>query len=415
MDKKKVGVFFGGKSPEHDVSIITGELIISGLRELGYPVVPVYISKEGKWHVGEKLGDIAFFKKQNNNFAPLRKWRLDLEASVGRMVFKRKGISTQTLAVDIAFPAFHGQNGEDGTMQGLFEMMGVPYVGCTVACSAITMDKVLTKLLYERHGLSTTPFVSFTQREWGSDRERIVADITGRLTFPVFVKPARLGSSIGISKASNETDMRRAVEVALRYDEKVLVEKGITNMADITCAVLEKKNGELFPSLLQESLFGAGFFSYEDKYLTDGGTQLGNAEGNLVIPARLPEATTKEIQGMAMKVFSLFECSGIARVDFLYDKDAAKAYVNEINTLPGTLYHHLFKKSRVELPEVLTTLLETALERHQQKERHIVTLDSDILQHADWSAKLGRKKEQTSEGKEKDIKSGSTSSVGNTN
>lgn len=391
MGTKTIGVFFGGKSPEHDVSIITGELIISGLRELGHTAAPVYISKEGEWHIGDALGDIAFFKKPNNNRAPFRKWYLDLETSTGKILFKKKGISTQTLTVDIAFPAFHGQNGEDGTMQGLFEMLGVPYVGCGVAASAITMDKVLTKLLYERHGLLTTPFVSFTEREWEKNKEAIVADITGRLSFPVFVKPARLGSSVGIGKAGNEGDMRRAIEVALRYDEKVLVEQGIVNMADITCAVLQKKNGDLFPSLLQESLFAVGFFSYEDKYLTDGGAQLGNAEGNLVIPARLDEATTKAIQETAIQVFSLFECSGIARVDFLYDKDVNKAYVNEINTLPGTLYHHLFKKSGIELGEVLTTLLETALERQRQKERHIVTFDSDILKRADWSAKLGRK------------------------
>ena len=394
MNKKTIGVFFGGKSPEHDVSIITGELIISGLRELGHSVAPVYISKEGEWHIGDALGDIAFFKKQNNNLAPFRKWYLDLEASVGTMVFKKKGISTQTLVVDIAFPAFHGQNGEDGTMQGLFEMLGVPYVGCAVASSAITMDKVLTKLLYERHGLLTTPFVSFIEREWEKNKEAIIADITARLVFPVFVKPARLGSSIGISKAGNERDLGRAVEVALRYDEKVLVERGLVNMADITCVVLEKKNGELFASLLQESLFAAGFFSYEDKYLTDGGAQLGNAEGNLVIPARLDETTTKEVQETAKKVFSLFECSGIARVDFLYDKDTRTVYVNEVNPLPGTLYHHLFKKSGIELPEVLTTLLETAVERARQKERHVVTFDSDILKHADWSAKLGRKSEK---------------------
>lgn len=393
-DKKTVGVFFGGKSPEHDVSIITGELIISGLRECGYWVVPVYISKEGEWHVGDALGDISFFKKQNNNLAPFRKWYLDLEASNGKMIFKKKGISAQTLVVDIAFPSFHGQNGEDGTMQGLFEMLGVPYVGCAVASSAITMDKVLTKLLYERHGILTTPFVSFTEREWEKNKEHIITDITARLVFPVFVKPARLGSSIGISKAGNEADMRRAIEVALRYDDKVLVERGVVNMADVTCALLQDKNGIVRPSLLQESLFAAGFFSYEDKYLTEGGAQFGNAEGNLIIPARLPEATTREIQDTALKVFSLFECSGIARVDFLYDKDANKAYVNEINTLPGTLYHHLFKKSGIELKEVLTTLLETAVERQRQKERHIVTFDSDILKHADWSAKLGRKEQK---------------------
>lgn len=394
-----VGVFFGGKSPEHDVSILTGELIISGLRDLGYPVVPVYIGKGGVWHTGDGLGDVSFFKKGAPGLSRLSSWYLDLQESTGKekMVLKKKGLSGKTLSIDIAFPAFHGQNGEDGTMQGLFEMIGVPYVGCGVAASAITMDKVLTKLFYERHGLPTTSFVYFLENEWKEKKDSIVAEVLGKLTFPFFVKPARLGSSIGIGKVNNEADLRRAVEVALRYDEKVIIEQGIENVMDVTCAVLEERDGTLSTSLLQESLFAAGFFSYEDKYLTDGGAQLGNAEGNLVIPARLDEETTQELQTIAKKVFSLFECSGIARVDFLYDKSANKAYVNEINTLPGTLYHHLFKKSGRELSEVLEVLLVNALTRAERTERHTVIFESDILKHADWSAKLGGKKERAIE------------------
>ncbi len=383
-----IGVFFGGKNPEHDISILTGQLVLGGLKRAGFNVCAIYLDKNGHWHLGKELESVAFFKK-NQGLARLGKWTLDLEKSRGKMTFRQKGIMGRTVVIDVAFPAFHGQNGEDGTAQGLFELFGIPYVGCGVASSAIAMDKVTTKLLYEQAGFPTTKFIYFKKADWDRKKDDFLNKIETGLVWPLFVKPARLGSSIGIAKVDNAKDLTFAVDVAFRYDDKVLVEEGVENVMDVTCAVLGNK--EPVPSLLQECLFTEGFFSYEDKYLTGGGAQLGKATSGFKIPARVDEATTAAIQNLAVQVFMKFECSGTARVDFLYDRVNGKIFVNEINTLPGTLYHHLWEKSGVPLSELVTKLVRLAEERHSEKDSMISSFSSNVLAHADWSAKLGKK------------------------
>ncbi|MFA6551594.1 MAG: D-alanine--D-alanine ligase family protein [Patescibacteria group bacterium] len=373
-----IGVFFGSRSPEHDVSIITGEFIISGLKKLNYDATPVYLDKTGRWFLGEELGKLSFFK-DGGDLAKLKPYYLDLEKSIGKMVFKQKGLFGREVEINLAFPAFHGQNGEDGTMQGLFELCNLPYIGCDTASSAIAMDKVLTKELYLAHHILTAKFTSFSAFDFTHNKEAVIKKIT-ELKYPLFVKPARLGSSIGIAKVKNERELEQAVEVALHYDNKILVEEGVENLMDVTCAVLG--NDKPQESVLQESLFGDDLFSYEDKYLDEGGAQLGNAKDKLVIPARLDEGTTRSTQELAARIFKLFGCSGTARVDFLYNKQADKMYANEINTLPGTLYHHLWKKSGVEFENLLEKLIELAQEKYGQKQALTSTFKSSILAQA---------------------------------
>lgn len=378
--RKTIGVFFGSRNPEHDVSIITGQLIISGLKGLGYTVVPIYLDKKGAWYIGERYSRIAHFTSGDNTHKHDAQWYLDMEYSHGKMVFKKKGFAGKTVTIDLAFPAFHGQNGEDGTFQGLCEMVNIPYVGCDVASSAVTMDKVMTKQLYQAAHIPTTDFVSFSKDEWIKDKETILAEIEEKLHLPVIVKPARLGSSIGISKARTKQDLEFAVDVACHYDTKVIVEVCIENLMDVTCCVIGNDN--LTPSKLQESVFGDDVFSYENKYLDDGGAQLGKSKNNIIIPARLDEKTTKKIQDTALAAYRLVGCSGIARVDFLYDRNTQKLYANEINTLPGTIYHHLWKASGIELPELLTKLVQYAEEKYDWKEKITHVFQSDILKHA---------------------------------
>jgi D-alanine-D-alanine ligase len=378
---KNIGVFFGSRSPEHDVSIITACLIIKTLRQMGHFVVPVYIDKFGNWFLDEKLGDIEFFKntKHQDALKKMPRWLLDEEASREKLVFRKKGIIGKTITIDLAFPALHGSYGEDGTIQGLFEMFNVPYIGCGVAASAIAMDKVLTKLLYRAANIPTANFTFFTAREWSREKEKIMREATA-LRFPLFVKPARLGSSIGISKAQNEKEMEFAIEVALHYDTKVLVEEGIENLMDITCAVLGNENPTA--SLLQESAFEGDFFNYEEKYIKGGGAQTGGADKKIIIPARLDATTTQEIQNAAVHIFKLFGCSGTARVDFLYDISAQKWFANEINTIPGTLYHHLWKAGGVPFETVLKRLMDCAQKTHREKNKLTTKFVSDILTKA---------------------------------
>jgi D-alanine-D-alanine ligase len=380
-----IAVFFGGKNTEHDVSIITGQLIISGLKDLGYTVYPVYISKDGKWYISEKMDSVEFFKSEN----------VKLEGEVnlnmaqhqeGSVIFKTGGIfNSKSYKIDLAFPALHGKNGEDGTIQGLFELLNLPYVGCDVVSSAIAMDKVLTKLFYQRFNFPTTKFVNFSAYQWNNNKESILKDIENTLVWPVFVKPARLGSSIGMTKVKNKNDLELAIEVALHYDNKVLVEESVEDLMDITVALLGNENPKY--SLIQESSYTNDFFSYEDKYLKEGGAQLGNAQRSIIIPASLDEKTTLEIREMAKEVYQLMGLSGTARVDFLYSKTFKKFYVNEINTLPGTLYHHLWKDSGVALGELLKTLVDLAIERKKDEQKLIYTFDSTILKSAN-STKL---------------------------
>lgn len=383
---KIIGVFFGSRNPEHDVSIITGQLIISGLRKLNYSVVPIYLDKQGRWYIGEQFGHLGQFTDPKTTFLGKdRQWFLDMEASQGKLVFQKKGFGGKKVSIDLAFPAFHGQNGEDGTFQGLCELLNVPYVGCDVASSAVTMDKVLTKLLYRAAHIPGSDFVFFTKHDWNGNKKGIIANILNTLKLPVIVKPARLGSSIGITKAKTEKDLEFAIEVAFHYDEKVIVEVCITNLMDVTCAVIG--NNSPIPSFLQESVFADDVFSYEDKYLEDGGAQLGNAKNSIVIPARLDSVTTKHVQDIAVKVYKLIGCSGIARVDFLYDTKTKEIYANEVNTLPGTIYHHLWKASGIELGELLTKLIGYAEERYEQKKEYTLTFNSDLLKFAN-SVKL---------------------------
>lgn len=377
-----IGVFFGSRSPEHDVSIITGQLIISGLKKLGYKVVPIYIDRQGRWLIDERLGNIKFFTDPHAipQLKDVHKFYLDLEESKEKELFKQKGLLAKKISIDIAFPAFHGQYGEDGTFQGMCEMFDIPYVGCDVTSSAITMDKVITKQLYLAGNIPTVPFLSIFNTDFEKDRIKILSAIQTKISFPAIIKPARLGSSIGISKAKNLKELEFGIEVAFHYDNKVIVEQCIQDLMDVTCCVIG--NDEPIPSLLQESVFASDFFSYEDKYIKDGGSQTGKATQNIVIPARLDKKTTDEIRSTAVKVYKLLGCSGISRVDFLYDKKQKKYYANEVNTLPGTLYHHLWKASGVPFEELLKKLIEYALERHEKKKQLTHSFSSSILQKA---------------------------------
>jgi D-alanine-D-alanine ligase len=386
----KIAVFFGSRNPEHDVSIITGQLIISGLKEMGYDVLPVYIGKTGTWFVGKELGDLEFFKEKNyeSKLSRFGGFSLDLRAT-GKLVLQSSGLmSSRKYEADLAFPAIHGQNGEDGTLQGLFEIMNIPYVGCDVTASTIAIDKVLTKLMYQRFDIPTTDFIYFNKSDWASQKESLMGEAIQKMSFPMFVKPARLGSSIGITKVKTQKDLEFAIEVALHYDEKILIEQGIENLKDLTVCIIG--NDKLIASKIQESAYSQDFFSYEDKYINDGGAQTGNATKKLIIPANIDDKTAQDITKTALDVYKKIGCTGIARVDFLYDQTSSKFYANEVNTLPGTIYHHLWKESGIVLKDLLEKLISYAQERYSMKQKQNYTFESEILTKANGS-KLGSK------------------------
>jgi D-alanine-D-alanine ligase len=388
-ENQTIGVFFGSRSPEHDISIITGQLIISGLLGLGLKVVPVYLSRQGAWLIGDELGKMSNFTNpriQIEQELKYQRYYLDLENSRGKIVFKQKGIGGKTITIDTAFPALHGSFGEDGTIQGLFEMLDVPYVGCDTASSAVAMDKALTKQICLQSNLPTTKFIVFTKTDWQKEKESILNRIKAELAWPVFVKPVHLGSSIGIAKVGDQKidELVNKIEVAFYYDNKVLVEEGVNNLMDVTCCLIGNDTPQA--SLLQESIFTADLFNFEEKYLKEGGAQLGKSQNGLVIPARIDAQKTLAIQQVAQATFQALGCSGIARVDFLLNQKTGQFYVNEINPLPGTLYHHLWEKSGLLLSELLQKLLELAQEKYTQKKNLNYAFQSSVLNN------LGSKK-----------------------
>jgi D-alanine-D-alanine ligase len=376
-----VGVFFGSRTPEHDVSIITGQLIISGLKGLGYNVAPIYISRQGKWLLGEGLDQLANFASQQKNIEQekaLGEYYLDLESSLGKMVFKKKGFFGKTVTIDLAFPAMHGSFGEDGTLQGLFEMLNIPYVGCDVASSAIAMDKALTKQVCQLHNIPTTQFFYFYKNDWEKQKNAILNQAKN-LRWPLFVKPVHLGSSIGISKVKDQNlqELENKIEVALYYDNKVLIEEGVSDLMDVTCCLIGNEHPRA--SLLQESVFQAELFDFEEKYLKEGGSQLGKSQSGVIIPARISQELTQKIQETAKQVYKALGCWGIARVDFLLNKTTGEFFANEVNPLPGTIYHHLWQASGLELNDLLKQLTNLAQERHQQQKNLLLSFQSSIL------------------------------------
>jgi D-alanine-D-alanine ligase len=373
---KTVAVIFGGKSAEHDVSIITAHMpIIESLLATGeYDVWPIYISKKGQWYANKQMNDLSFFKQP------------DYETKLGKQVqlsfddgftIVWPGMFSKSVKIDIAFPAMHGTFGEDGSLMGLLRMANVPFVGCDIFASAVAMDKVLTKQVVAAEGMPVVPYVWFTKTTWLTDSHDIRNKMM-ELQWPLFVKPVHLGSSIGMGKAKDSKELEQAVEVALHYDDKVLVEEAIEPLIEVTLPIIG--NDVPQAAMVERPLNKTEYFNFDDKYLSGGkkgGSGVNNAYSE--IPADITDELTKEVIDLGKRVYRTLGCAGIARVDFLIHADTKKVYVNEVNTLPGSLYHHNWKKAGISNIELVTKLLALAQERFAAQEKTQHTFSSDIL------------------------------------
>lgn len=383
VQDKTIGVFFGGQSPEHEISIITGEFIVAELKKMGFNVVAVYVDRDGTWYSDEKMAKLSFFEGEYKaELKNLPEYYLNLGQSKCKLALQQKGIfSLERINIEYIFPAFHGLYGEDGTVQGLAEFFQVPYAGCGIYASAIAVDKVLTKKMLQAAGIPTTEFLAIHKEAYTQNAGAVEKQIQETLGLPVFVKPARSGSSIGITKVKKEEDLQDALNLALYYDPKVIVEKSVENIVDITCAVVSD-GVDIQISEVQESLFKSDLFDYQVKYLEDGGAQTGNAESNLVIPANITKEHTEQIKDISKKLFTALEANGTMRIDFLLNKETKELFANEINTLPGTLYHHLWKKSGIEINVVLEMMLKNGMHRWQESREIHNDFATDVLTSA---------------------------------
>lgn len=378
---KNILVIFGGRSAEHDVSIITGVSIISALSNLpNYSVYPLYIAKNGGWYSFEKLKNIETYQDSNTLKTLLeneKTWSVNFNNG---LTLTQLGFFNKPLSIDIAFPAMHGTNGEDGSLMGLLRLANIPFVGCDLEASSIAMDKVLTKQVTSQYGLKSTPYIHFTDPEWTQEQPEILKKIN-LLSYPLFVKPVHLGSSIGITKVTDPAQLHQAIEVALHFDNKVIVEEAVSNLVEVTCLALGNPPN-LTTSLVEAPKWQADFLNFEDKYIHKGGAITKGSHETTIIPAPIDEQLTTLVQELTKQAFICIGGNGIARCDFLINSQTREIFLNEINPLPGTLYMHNWKKSGISPVELVDKLVQLAIEQYENNKKYTHIFNSSVLQTA---------------------------------
>jgi len=395
MKKLRVGILFGGRSGEHEVSLLSAASVFKAIDQNQYEVVPIGITKEGRWLTSADAELLLAGNFADKNVRATQALRAgDPEATPAAAVLQNgqavvvppephqagtgltpfqsdapaRRASDRAINVDIIFPVLHGTFGEDGTIQGLLELADIPYVGAGVLGSAAGMDKDIMKALFRAAGLAIVKHVTILRGDWESQPKKAQKLVESKLKYPVFVKPANLGSSVGISKVRDRKELGRAIGEAAKFDRKIVVEEGVggkkNKAREIECSVLG--NDKPQASVPGEIVPGAEFYDYTAKYLDEG--------SQLIIPAKLSKAETKEVQELAIAGFRAVDCSGLARVDFLMDPKSRKIYLNEINTMPGftsiSMYPKLWAASGVSYPELIGRLIQLGLERHAEKKRN---------------------------------------------
>src|SRR3989338_3155664 len=321
------------------------------------------------------MNDLAFFRQPDfeNRLARGKKVQLSFDKGLSLIC---PGMFGRRQKIDVVFPSMHGTYGEDGSLMGLLRMAGVPFVGCDMAASAVAMDKVLTKQILAQEGIPMPPSMWFAHREW-LDNSTLVLERISKLKFPMFVKPAHLGSSIGITKVKTKSELRNALEVALHYDDKILVEEGVENLTEVTLPIMGNDVPRV--ALVERPLNKTELFDFDSKYMSGGKKGAGANSAYSVIPADIGENMTRQVIELGKSVYRILGCSGIARVDFLIDGRAKKVYVIEVNTMPGSLYHHNWKKAGVSDMELVLGLVKMAVERFDTQKSTNYTFSSELL------------------------------------
>lgn len=369
MSKTRVAVVFGGRSGEHEVSVVSAKNIIEAADSNKYEILPIGITKDGKWLTGEKTIE----KFQNNDYSGLEEVTLNTKSGSKELLNLKANNTYEKLEVDIFFPALHGPFGEDGTIQGLFEMANVPYTGCGVMASSVGMDKLTTKALLDEAGIPVIPYLGFNKHAWDKSPDEVVHRIMTELELPVFIKPSNMGSSVGVSKVKKKDELKKAIDFAIEFDHRILVEKAL-NVRELECSILG--NDEPKASRVGEVIVGGEFYDYKDKYV-DG-------KSTTKVPADINPKLEKLIQAQCLKAYKLLDCSGLARGDIFYDKHTKESYVNEINTFPGftpiSMYPKNWEASGLAYSDLIDKIIELGLERYKLKQLKKVSFD----EAGDW-------------------------------
>lgn len=391
----KVGVIFGGETVEHEISVITAVQAMEHMNKEVYDIIPIYISKDRIWYTGDMLKDIEVYR----DFNELKKYAKQVvltKTKEGFFLQRTTGLFRKNVTdIDVAFPIVHGNNAEDGTLQGYLDSVGIPYVGSRVLGSALGQDKVVMKQVFESAGLPIVDYVWFYDNEYTNDPDSIFAKVK-KLGYPVIVKPATLGSSVGITFVKNEEELGEAIENAINYDVKIIVEKAVQNLVEVNCSVFGNyANQET--SVIEEVTSDEDFLTYADKYVggskgkLKGGSSKGMASASRIIPARISDELKKQVEETSIKVFKLLNLGGVCRIDYLIDKKSNKLYINEPNTIPGSLAFYLWEPAGKKYQDLLDDMITMAIRDYKNRAKKTYSFESNILSNMGLKGLKGMK------------------------
>ena len=383
--KIKLGVIFGGETVEHEVSIITALQAIEHINKDKYDVVPIYISKDRIWYTGDMLKEIDIYQ----DFNELKKYAKQcVLTKKGKEFYLQRttGLFKRNITdIDIAFPIVHGNNAEDGTLQGYLDTLGIPYVGSRVLGSALGQDKVVMKQVFKDEGLPIVDYIWFFDSEYADDTDKIFDNVK-KLGYPVVVKPATLGSSVGIKLVKEENDLANAIEEAMKYDTKIVVEKAVDNLVEVNCSVFGNYISQE-TSVIEEVTSDEDILTFEDKYIGGSKGKLkgkgmpskGMASASRIIPARIDKKLETDIKDISKKAFRALNLSGVCRIDYLIDKKTNKFYINEPNTIPGSLSYYLWEPTGKKYEDLLDEMITLAIKDYKNRSKKIYSFESNIL------------------------------------
>lgn len=394
--KTNVAFFYGCRSVEHEVSIISAVQAMMAVDTEKYDITPVYVTKKGEMYTGEKLFNIEEYRDLPKLLSQCKKVFFVREGD--RVLMKtdgKKGLfkkEEEPVGIDVAFPVVHGTNCEDGTIQGYLEFLGLPYVGCDILSSAVGMDKAVFKDVLKSAGLPVLDCLCFTAREYLNDKETLSQKISDKIGYPLIVKPVNLGSSVGITKVNAPEELDEALSLAISFADKILVERAVTNLREINCSVLGDSS-DCRASVCEEPFMNDEILSYEDKYMANakGGQSKGMASLGRKIPADLSEERSQEIRQLACRIFKAIGASGVVRIDFIIDCDTDTVYANEINTIPGSLSFYLWDATDMKYRELIDNLIDLAFRRQRNRENLTFTIDTNILSGVSLGGSKGSK------------------------
>lgn len=395
--KTKVAVLFGGRSVEHEVSIISGLQAFAALDRNKYDPIPLYITKDNRFFTGEHLGDIESYKHLDDCLKKaVRVLLVPGNTGVDMIRYPGKRFGDNVVgSFETAIPVVHGTNVEDGTLMGMLEMLGVPYAGCDVTSSALGMDKFHMKAVLREAGLPVLPALAFSGKDYAHNSDGMIKQIEEACGYPLIVKPVNLGSSVGISKADDRDALQEALDTAFSFSARVLVEKAVSNLREINCSVLGDAD-EARPSVCEEPVGSDEILSYKDKYLSGGKGGSKGAKGGMSslkrrCPADIPDDLRDTVQALAVRTFQALGCSGVARIDFLNDRETGELYVNEINTIPGSLSFYLWEAAGLSFTGLMDRLVELAFKRQREREALTFSYDTNILDGVSLGGAKGAK------------------------